>query len=315
MDEMKKIATREAYGQVLAALAEENDRIVVLDADLAGSTQTAKFAKVAPERFVDCGIAEQDMVGVAAGLATCGKIPFVSSFAVFATGRAFEQIRNTVCYGKLNVKIAATHAGITVGEDGGTHQSIADLAIMRVLPGMTVLCPADAVSTAWAVRTAAEIDGPVYIRLGRLAAPVLYEEGQEFSLGKGRLLRAGTDIALFATGMMVAEALEAAELLAAEGIKAAVVDIHTIKPLDTELVCAQAERCGAVLTIEEHSIIGGLGSAVAETLLENGVHPIFHRVGMNDCFGQSGSPAALLKYYGLYAEAIVGQAKATLARK
>ena len=315
MEEKKKIATREAYGLTLAALADENPNLVVLDADLAGSTQTGKFAKVAPERFIDCGIAEQDMVSIASGLASCGKVPFVSSFAVFATGRAFEQIRNSVCYPKANVKIAATHAGITVGEDGGTHQSVLDLALMRSLPNMTVLSPADGVSAAWAVRTAAALNGPVYIRLGRLAAPIIYNEDQEFTLGKGQLLRNGSDIAIFATGMMVAEALEAAELLAAEDIKAAVVDIHSIKPLDTELICSLAERCGAVLTVEEHSVIGGLGSAVAETLMEAGVPAAFQRLGMKDSFGQSGSPAALLKYYGLNAEAIANQAKAVLARK
>ena len=315
MEEKKKIATREAYGLTLAALADENPNLVVLDADLAGSTQTGKFAKVAPERFIDCGIAEQDMVSIASGLASCGKVPFVSSFAVFATGRAFEQIRNSVCYPKANVKIAATHAGITVGEDGGTHQSVLDLALMRSLPNMTVLSPADGVSAAWAVRTAAALNGPVYIRLGRLAAPIIYNEDQEFTLGKGQLLRNGSDIAIFATGMMVSEALEAAELLAAEDIKAAVVDIHSIKPLDTELICSLAERCGAALTVEEHSVIGGLGSAVAETLMEAGVPAAFQRVGMKDSFGQSGSPAALLKYYGLNAEAIANQAKAVLARK
>lgn len=315
MEEKKKIATREAYGLTLAALADENPNLVVLDADLAGSTQTGKFAKVAPERFIDCGIAEQDMVSIASGLASCGKVPFVSSFAVFATGRAFEQIRNSVCYPKANVKIAATHAGITVGEDGGTHQSVLDLALMRSLPNMTVLSPADGVSAAWAVRTAAALNGPVYIRLGRLAAPIIYNEDQEFTLGKGQLLRNGSDIAIFATGMMVAEALEAAELLAGENIKAAVVDIHSIKPLDTELICSLAERCGAALTVEEHSVIGGLGSAVAETLMEAGVPAAFQRLGMKDSFGQSGSPAALLKYYGLNAEAIANQAKAVLARK
>ena len=315
MEEKKKIATREAYGLTLAALADENPNLVVLDADLAGSTQTGKFAKVAPERFIDCGIAEQDMVSIASGLASCGKVPFVSSFAVFATGRAFEQIRNSVCYPKANVKIAATHAGITVGEDGGTHQSVLDLALMRSLPNMTVLSPADGVSAAWAVRTAAALNGPVYIRLGRLAAPIIYNEDQEFTLGKGQLLRNGSDIAIFATGMMVSEALEAAELLAAEDIKAAVVDIHSIKPLDTELICSLAERCGAALTVEEHSVIGGLGSAVAETLMEAGVPAAFQRLGMKDSFGQSGSPAALLKYYGLNAEAIANQAKAVLARK
>jgi len=303
MEEKKNLATREAYGLTLAALAEENDKIVVLDADLAGSTQTAKFAKAAPERFVDCGIAEQDMVGVACGLASCGKTAFLSSFAVFATGRAFEQIRNSVCYGKYNVKVAATHAGITVGEDGGTHQSILDVSLMRSLPGMTVICPADATCTEWAVRAAAELNGPVYLRLGRLAAPAVYEAGQEFTLGKGQLLRTGSDIAIFASGLMVSQALEAAELLAAEGVKAAVVDIHTIKPLDTELVCSLAERCGAVLTVEEHSIIGGLGDATAAALVNmDGVR--LTKLGLNDEFGQSGKPADLLKAYKLDAAGI-----------
>lgn len=315
-EQKKSIATREAYGQTLAALAAENNNIVVLDADLSKSTKTELFARVAPQRFFNCGIAEQDLVGVASGLSCCGKIPFISSFAVFLAGRAFEQIRNTVCYANLNVKIAATHAGITVGEDGGSHQAIEDMGLMRSLPRMTVICPSDAVETAWAVRAAAAYQGPVYLRLGRLAAPQLYDETQEFRWGKGQLLRPGADIALLACGMMVAEALEAAELLAEEGIKAAVADIHTVKPLDSELVVSLAERCGAVLSIEEHSIINGLGSAVAETLAENCEQRVaFARVGINDTFGQSGSPAALLKHYGLNAEAIANRAKATLARK
>jgi len=315
-EEKKKIATREAYGSTLAVLAKENPQVVVLDADLSKSTKTEDFAKVAPERFINVGIAEQDLVGVAAGLSTCGKIPFLSGFAVFVAGRGFEQIRNTVCYGKLNVKIAATHAGVTVGEDGGSHQAIEDLALMRALPGLTVICPSDAVETAWAVRAAAEYQGPVYLRLGRLAVPQLYEEGQEFRWGKGQLLRSGADIALLATGLMVSEALEAAKLLAEEGIRAAVADLHTVKPLDTELVLNLAERCGAMLTLEEHSIIGGLGSAVAETLAENFSQPLaFGRVGLNDTFGQSGSPMALLKHYGLNAEAIATRAKTVLSRK
>lgn len=315
-DAKKKIATREAYGQTLAALALENPDIVVLDADLSKSTKTEEFAKVAPERFFNVGIAEQDLVGVAAGLATCGKIPFASSFAIFLAGRGFEQIRNSICYGKLNVKLAATHAGVTVGEDGGSHQAIEDIALMRALPGMTVLSPADAVSTAWAVRAAAAYQGPVYLRLGRLALPQIYDEGQEFRWGKGQLLRPGADIALIATGLMVSEALEAAQLLAEEGIKAAVADIHTIKPLDTELILNLAERCGAILTLEEHSVIGGLGSAVAETLAEQCRQPVaFSRFGMQDVFGQSGSPVALLKHYGLNAEALATQAKMVLARK
>ena len=315
-DAKKKIATREAYGQTLASLAGENPRIVVLDADLSKSTKTEEFAKVAPERFFNVGIAEQDLIGVGAGLATCGKIPFISGFAIFVAGRGFEQIRNTVCYGRLNVKLAATHAGITVGEDGGSHQAIEDMALMRALPGLTVICPSDGVQTAWAVRAAADYQGPVYLRLGRLALPQIYEESQEFRWGKGQLLRPGADIALIATGLMVSEALEAAQLLAEEGIKAAVADIHTLKPLDTELVLNLAERCGAVLTLEEHSVIGGLGSAVAETLAEQYGKPLaFSRLGVNDVFGQSGSPAALLKHYGLNAEAVATQAKTLLSRK
>lgn len=312
--ENTKIATRDAYGKTLAALAGENDNIVVLDADLSKSTKTADFKAVAPERFINVGIAEQNMMGVAAGLAASGKIPFASSFAVFATGRAFEQIRNSIAYPKLNVKIAATHAGITVGEDGGSHQSIEDISLMRTLPNMTVLVPADAVETEQAIRWAADYQGPVYIRLGRLAVPVISGAEYTFKPGQGTLISAGSDIAIFACGMMVSAALEAAELLRAEGISAAVANIHTIKPLDTEFIAELAGHCGAVLTVEEHSIIGGLGSAVAETLVEHCPVPM-QRVGINDCFGQSGSPAALLKQYGLTPEAIAMQAKAVLTRK
>ena len=315
MTEKIKMATREAYGKALAALAGELPDLVVLDADLSGSTKTKEFAKVAPERFFNCGIAEADMIGVACGLASCGKIPFASSFAVFAAGRAFEQIRNSVCYGKQNVKIAASHAGVTVGEDGGTHQAIEDMAIMRALPGMTVLVPCDWVQTAWAVRAAAEYKGPVYLRLGRLAAPQVYEEGQQFQWGRGLLARPGKDIVIFACGMMVSQALEAAELLAAEGVEAAVADIHTVKPLDVDLVLEQARACGAALTVEEHSIIGGLGSAVAETLAEAGLGVPFRRLGLQDQFGQSGKPAELLQLYGLDAAAIAAAAKAAVARK
>ena len=307
-----KMATREAYGQALVELAAENPNVVVLDADLSKSTKTADFAKVAPERFFNAGIAEANMVGVACGLASVGKIPFVSSFAMFAAGRAFEQIRNSVCYGKQNVKIAATHAGITVGEDGGTHQAVEDIALMRALPGMSVLVPSDWVSAKWAIKAAAEHVGPCYIRLGRLAAPQLYEADQQFKWGRAQLLRPGSDIVLFACGMMVSEALEAAELLAAEGITAAVADIHTIKPLDTEFILDQVQHCGAALAVEEHNIIGGLGSAIAEVLAENGSKTAFARVGLNDCFGQSGSPASLLKYYSLDAESIAAAAKRLL---
>lgn len=315
MTEKIKMATREAYGKALAALAAELPDLVVLDADLSGSTKTKEFAKVAPERFFNCGIAEADMIGVACGLAACGKVPFASSFAVFAAGRAFEQIRNSVCYGKQNVKIAATHAGITVGEDGGTHQAIEDIAIMRSLPGMTVIVPSDWVQTLWAVRAAAEYKGPVYLRLGRLAAPQVYDEGQQFNWGRGIMARPGRDVVIFACGMMVAEALAAAELLAQDGIEAAVADIHTVKPLDKELVLEQARLCGAALCVEEHNVIGGLGSAVAETLAEAGTGLPFVRLGLQDQFGQSGKPAELLRHYGLDAASIAAQARALVSRK
>lgn len=315
MSEKIKMATREAYGKALAALAPEMPELVVLDADLSGSTKTKEFAKVAPERFFNCGIAEADMIGVACGLASCGKVPFASSFAVFAAGRAFEQIRNSVCYGKQNVKIAATHAGITVGEDGGTHQAIEDIAIMRSLPGMTVLVPSDWVQAQWAVRAAAEYKGPVYLRLGRLAAPQVYDEGQKFEWGKGLLVKPGKDIVIFACGMMVSEALAAAGLLAEAGIDAAVADIYSIKPLDREFVLEQARSCGAALSVEEHNVLGGLGSAIAETLAEASLGLPFARLGLQDQFGQSGKPGELLQHYGLDGASIAAQAKALLARK
>ncbi len=310
----QKIATRDAYGKALAQYGLENERIVVLDADLSKSTKTADFAAVVPERFFNAGIAEQNMIGVAAGLSTCGKIPFVSSFAVFLTGRAFEQIRNTVAYPKLNVKLAATHAGVTVGEDGGSHQSVEDIALMRSLPRMTVVVPCDAIETTQAVAAAIAYDGPVYLRLGRLAVPLINGEEYRFELGKGVLLRDGSDIVIFACGLMVAAAIEAADLLAEEGISAAVANIHTIKPLDTDFIANLAARCGAAVTVEEHSIIGGLGSAVAETLGEHYPVPLC-RVGIMDMFGQSGSPDALLEKYGLTAVSIVQKVKATIARK
>ncbi|MCL1816290.1 MAG: transketolase family protein [Clostridiales bacterium] len=315
MSEQKKIATREAYGQALAALAVENNNIVVLDADLSKSTKTADFAAVAPERFFNAGIAEQNMTGVAAGLASAGKIPFISSFAVFAAGRAFEQIRNSIAYPCLNVKIAATHAGISVGEDGGSHQAIEDIALMRVLPNMTIISPADGPEALQAVQAAARHQGPVYLRLGRLGVAVIHDEHYQFCLGQGVLEQAGQDIVIFASGMMVGYTLEAAALLANEGITAAVANIHTIKPLDREFVLKQAAVCGAALTVEEHSIIGGLGSAIAETLLEGGCCVPFLRLGVNDQFGQSGSPAALIKHYGLDPANIARQAKAVVAKK
>ena len=312
--EKQKIATREAYGKTLAELVQEDPRIVVLDADLSKSTKSALAAQAVPEHFFNAGIAEQNMLGVAAGLATAGKIPFVSSFAVFATGRAFEQIRNSIAYPRLGVKIAATHAGITVGEDGGSHQSIVDIALMRSLPGMQVLVPADAPETEQAVRYAAACSGPVYVRLGRLATPVIHGEGYQFQPGQGELLCPGSDLVIFATGMMVAAAMEAADLLRLEGYAAAVANIHTIKPLDAEFIVEQAQHCGAVLTVEEHSIIGGLGSAVAEVLSEQCPTRLV-RIGLEDCFGMSGSPDALLKHYGLTAEAIAAKAKSLIAKK
>jgi len=314
MTEIKKIATRDAYGKALAELAGENKNIVVMDADLSQSTKSVEFAKVCPERFINAGIAEANMVTVAAGMAAMGKTVFASSFAVFATGRAFEPIRNSICYPRLNVKIAGSHAGITVGEDGGSHQAIVDIALMRALPNMTVFVPSDAVSTRWLVRAAAEYDGPVYLRLGRMACPVLYEANREFKWGKGEIIRMGKDIVVFACGMMVSVALEAAELLATEGISVAVADIHTIKPLDTEFILEMTKRCGAAMTLEEHNIIGGLGSAVAETLAGASGAP-FIRWGIEDRFGQSGSPGALLKHYGLDAETVATKIKQVIARK
>lgn len=310
----KKIATREAYGKTLLALGDENADIVVLDADLSQSTKTYEFSKKFPDRFFNVGIAESNLIGTGAGFAAAGKIPFCSTFAVFATGRAFEQVRNSVAYARLNVKIAATHAGITVGEDGGSHQSIEDIAIMRVLPNMTIFVPADAVETEAAIRAAAEIEGPVYIRLGRSGVPVLHDDSFNFVPGEAVPLRAGKDVTIMATGIMVATALEAAERLAAEGIEAQVLDIHTIKPLDITAVVDAAADTGAVVTAEEHSIIGGLGSAVAEVLAEHYPVPM-KRVGVRDVFGQSGKPAALLQHYGLTADNIIASVYQVLKRK
>ncbi|MGB4461649.1 MAG: transketolase family protein, partial [Tepidanaerobacteraceae bacterium] len=289
---MTKIATRDAYGEALAQLGEEIKDIVVLDADLSGSTKTSVFAKKFPERFFNVGIAEQNLMGTAAGFATCGKIPFASTFAVFATGRAFEQVRNSICYPKLNVKIAATHAGLTVGEDGATHQSVEDLSLMRALPNMTVISPADAVETKKAVMAAAFHQGPVYIRLGRMAVETIFDEDYEFEIGKGKVLREGSDVAIIATGIMVAEALRAAEILEKEGINAMVVNIHTLKPIDEDIILKAAD-CGAIVTAEEHTVIGGLGSAVAEVLAEKKPTPM-RRIGIKDRFGLSGKPNELL---------------------
>ncbi|MFU7515362.1 transketolase family protein [Clostridium sp. HCS.1] len=301
------IATREAYGAALKELA-KNENVVVLDADLGKATKSIEFKNVAPERFFDMGIAESDMIGTAAGLSTCGKIPFATTFAMFAAGRAFEQIRNSVAYPNLNVKIAVTHAGITVGEDGGSHQAIEDISLMRSIPNMVVINPSDSVEAKQAVYVAAEYYGPVYIRFGRAATPVIHDENYEFKLGKGEILREGKDVVIIATGIMVSKALEAAEALSKENIEATVVNISTIKPLDTEMIVNLAKKTGKVVTAEEHSIIGGLGSAVAEVLSEE--CPVkLKRVGLKDIFGQSGTPDELLEYYGLTSKDIVDAVK------
>ena len=302
------IATREAYGKALAAVGGKNNKVIVLDADLSKSTKTEVFGKAYPERFFNVGIAEQNMMGTAAGLAAAGKIPFVSTFAVFATGRAFEQIRNSICYPKLNVKIAATHAGLTVGEDGASHQSIEDISLMRTLPNMTVIVPADGIETEKVIEFAAEYKGPCYIRLGRSSVPDLFSADYKFELGKGIVLREGKDLTIIANGLCVAPALEAAEKLAADGVDAKVINIHTIKPLDEELVVAAAKETGKVVTVEEHSVIGGLGGAVCECLSEKAPVPV-KRIGVNDVFGESGPATALLEKYGLDAEGIYKQIK------
>lgn len=311
----KKLATREAYGKALVELASTNKNVVVLDADLSKSTKTADFKAVAPERFFNMGIAEANMMGVAAGLSTCGKIPFASTFAMFAAGRAFEQIRNSICYPNLNVKICATHAGLTVGEDGASHQAIEDLSLMRSVPNMTVINPADAVETVAAIKAIAEMQGPCYVRLGRMAvANVNDEANYKFELGKGVTLAEGTDATIIATGIMVEIALEAKEMLSKEGINARVINIHTIKPIDTDLIVKAAKETGAIVTAEEHSIIGGLGSAVTEVVSENCPVPV-KRVGVNDKFGESGKPNELLVAYGLTSEAIVNKVKEAIALK
>ncbi len=308
------IATRDAYGQALVELGRSDSRIVALDADLSGSTKTAQFAKEFPDRFFNAGIAEANMVGMAAGLAAGGMIPFASTFAVFAAGRAFEQIRQSVAYPRLNVKIVATHGGITVGEDGGSHQSVEDLAIMRALPNMTVLCPADGPETAAAIRAAAAFDGPVFVRLGRGKVPVIFAEACPFAIGRGVTLRAGGDLTFMGTGLMTAAALAAAASLAGEGIDARVLHFGTIKPLDRDLVLQAGRETGAVVTAEEHSIIGGLGSAVCEVLAEGCPVPV-ERIGMPDVFGQSGPADALLEHYGLTSTHLVAAARRVLGRK
>ena len=309
MSEVKKIATRESYGNALVELGKEHEDLVVLDADLAEATKTGMFKKAFPERHIDCGIAECNMIGVAAGIAATGKVPFASSFAMFAAGRAFEQVRNSVGYPKLNVKIGATHAGISVGEDGATHQCNEDIALMRTIPGMTVICPSDDVEARAAVFAAYEYEGPVYMRFGRAAVPVINDKPDyKFEIGKGVTLREGKDVTIIATGILVANCLEAAEKLAADGIDAEVINIHTIKPLDEELVVAAAKETGKVVTVEEHSVIGGLGGAVCECLSEKAPVPV-KRIGVNDVFGESGPATALLEKYGLDAEGIYKQIK------
>lgn len=303
---MNTKATRESYGEALAELGAEYSNLVVLDADLAAATKTSTFKKAFPERHIDCGIAEGNMVGIAAGLAASGMITFVSSFAMFLAGRAFEQIRNSVGYPHLNVKIGATHAGISVGEDGATHQCNEDIALMRSIPGMVVLSPSDDIEAKVAVRAAVEHQGPVYLRFGRLAAPIFHEPDYKFEIGKGYMLKNGTDLTIVATGLMVYEALTAAELLEKDGIHARVLNYPTIKPLDKELLCRAAKETGRIVTVEEHSVIGGLGSAVCEAVSECCPVPV-HRIGMNDTFGTSGAAKELLEHYGLTAEKIAEQ--------
>ncbi|WP_411676635.1 transketolase family protein [Caproicibacter sp.] len=304
MAEMVKKATRESYGMALSQLGDEFPQIVVLDADLAEATKTGIFKKKYPERFVDCGIAESNMIGVAAGLATCGKIPFATSFAMFATGRAFEQVRNSVCYPHLNVKVVGTHAGISVGEDGATHQCLEDIALMRSLPGMTVISPSDHYETLAAVRAAAEHNGPVYLRLSRLAVESFNNsDDYRFELGKGVTLRDGRDVTIVATGLMVSRALEAAKLLEQKGIDARVINIHTIKPIDRELILKAAKETGKIVTVEEHNVIGGLGDAAAAVLSEECPTPL-RKIGVNDQFGHSGPAADLLEQFGLCASHI-----------
>lgn len=311
---MANIATREAYGNALAEFGADQ-RIVVLDADLSKSTKTDTFKKKYPERFFNMGIAEGNMMAVAAGMATCDKVVFASTFAVFAAERACEQVRNSICYPKLNVKIGATHAGISVGEDGASHQAVEDIAIMRSLANMVVLSPSDAVQTRHAVKAAIEHEGPVYLRLGRLGVPAIYDENSiKFELGKGMTVSDGNDVTIIATGLMVHSAIEAKQLLSAEGINARIIDIHTIKPIDKDIIIKAAKETGALVTAEEHNIIGGLGSAVAEVLAQNYPAPV-KMVGMNDTFGRSGKPGALLEYYGLTAKNIAESAKEVLKMK
>ena len=306
----EKIATREAYGKALVELGEQNEKVVVLDADLAGATMTKYFKAAHPDRFFDCGIAEANMMNIGAGLSTMGLIPFCSTFAMFGAGRAYEQIRNSIAYPKFNVKICCSHAGVSVGEDGGSHQSVEDIGLMRLVPGMTVIVPADAKEARKAVFALAEFQGPAYMRLARLATPV-FEEDYPFEIGKANVMREGKDAAVFACGLMVNEALEAANLLAAEGVEISVINVHTIKPIDAACVTEYAGKCGNVVTVEEHSVIGGLGDAVADVLMGK-VNCKFRKIGINDQFGQSGKAADVLREYGLTADQIAERIKETL---
>lgn len=308
MAEVKKMATRDGYGKGLVALGAEHNNVVVLDADLAGSTKTGMFQKAYPDRHFNCGIAEGNMMSVAAGLASTGLVPFASSFAMFAAGRAFEQIRNSIGYPALNVKIGATHGGISVGEDGASHQCCEDFALMRSIPGMVIICPADAVEAEAAVKAAYAHQGPVYLRFGRLAVPVFHKEGFEFTIGKGEVMRDGSDVAIIANGLLVYEAVQAGEKLAEMGINAMIINMSTVKPIDEELVLEAARKCGRIITCEEHSIVGGLGEAVCSFLSENLPTPV-KRIGVQDVFGESGPAAELLKKYGLCADNIVEVAK------
>ena len=306
--ENKKIATRQSYGETLVKLGKENENIIVLDADLAGATKTDLFAKEYPDRFLDMGIAEANMLGTAAGLTTCGKIPYASTFAVFASGRGYDQIRNSICYPNLNVKICATHAGITVGEDGATHQMIEDISMMRTLPNMTVISPSDDTQTRWIIEKISRVQGPVYVRLARLATPILYDEKQKFEIGKAIQMGEGTDGTVFATGVTVAEAIKAQEELKQQGIDIRVVDIHTIKPIDEEMIVKCAKETNKLVSIEDHSIIGGLGSAISEVLTEE--YPMkLERMGIKDTFGKSGKAEELMEYFGLTAKTIVEKFK------
>ena len=313
MADVKKIATRDSYGNGLVELGKIHENIVVLDADLAGATKSGMFKKAFPERHFNCGIAESNMVGVGAGLSTMGLVPFVSTFAMFVAGRAYEQVRNTIGYPHLNVKICATHGGISVGEDGASHQCCEDFALMRTIPGMTVMCPSDDVEARKMLRAAYEMEGPVYIRVGRAATAVYHDESFAFAVGKGEVLRNGKDVAIIATGILVPEAIDAGERLAAEGIRARVINMATIKPLDKDIVIQAAEDCGKIVTVEEHNIIGGLGEAVCAVLAENCPVPV-HRIGVNDKFGHSGPAAELLKQFGLTSEHIVAHTKKLISK-